>query len=1545
MPFFEWEMLRKLLSAEEEKKIMIYINYLMFDIFSEKISFPTFRDRMRFFNFQKDFKLFQIFKEICGENKKYITLPRLVEAFMGYQMNSNLYSTELKNFFAFVNNELIVDYNDRMIGRVVQNMKEFSTKNMINRKSLTNIQIFANALNEIVGISLEYDDKYKNIFIAPQAKDKFHEIALNCQLNINMDFVDEEDRNKPELDHEYARDFVTHIYGTYNSNIESIGFKTAFGKNYFTGKPNKGKPFLVGSTKKKFHSIKFGMLSHLNYCTYKFIRSIGNKSLNTRIFELNDFDFSKVFDDELILSKTSDQKIKDQMIQTPTIQEKDFLSENFIGDDFVKGSLSEVEESGPEEEDDDNSENEEDQEKQILNIINKLSEDTYKNDLKKNLKAIKSKKQEQKKQKKKIKKEEENKKLRLQDLDEVNNDEFPNFDDDDLLDELINKSKNKGAVDNIRFIYAKEIDLKKLINNPKLLEEFINRYAVQVKKELDEKVKLQEKINAMKNDFYIRYLNKNKSPKDWELIDIGTNYDPIELSKTFNSIKKINLEYKFENEDIPDKKYKDFKIPLSQIKANWERYAKYINRKKVAIYLKQFLLSMAQQILVEYERGENYKTFDVKDKIIVYKLINKLNMEKKNIKKPKAIDKPKTEEEVEQVKVKTVKFNNKDLAKVKIENKVDKLNDNESNSKFSPPKNKMSSKNNNFDQHSKKSNKVKTHKKNSSETDMKLQEKIEKKKSMLASLNKFSDKDIEEYFKKRGKNLKYIDQNIKETKDLIKSDIISYNKLLKLGFCGEVTEEIKSYIQNLELIKKWLDARMLENGKKCLINQGNIDLEQIKQKEIERRKKILAENKLQNMKEKQAQEEELNSKMLEPISTNALLKQLKDADHEIKIYRDQVIPEGVFIDPLFPAEIKSLCPVDEEGDFVLPKGCEEQDIDGFENYEFTNFYKIFGNNNYQVFLDGIEENDVIQGGLGDCYFLSAITALCKFPELIEGLFLFTERSEENCYGVKFRINGRWKIILLDDQIPGDGGVKPNFACSLANGNELWVVLLEKAWAKICGNFAKVCAGLPTEVFDCITNSISENIDCSHENAEEIWIKLKDAKEKNFIMTAGTGNDPSIDYDSVNLVVGHAYTCLDSYEVVKSGIKVKLIKLRNPWGNSEFSGDWSDSSNLWTPALKKELDVTERDDGVFFMSFDDFLTYFVIFSICKIYPKFTNNVVKIEKENTLTPVVHICQIKTKAKYFFQAHQKNPRFQLKDGTYAINSIIHLMILDKDKNFIKSKCTDYHVEGFEVDLDPGKYYIVSDVSYRYIDRNKLHSYTVSCLGLEPGVFFSTDEKFNDVISKGLASYAFDTIQPILHKGSEEFGGVEIYNQTKIIPEFPYVFCVINNKTPFICVTSYKIRDRGGREYEFFDAPQQLDMLKEIPSKQNYVFCVRRFFPDSSVENSTSVFLIYSDQVLEKLIKDSKEESKKIDKSGAVTMKQMKYDAGYGLLFKNDDPKIEFHIHISFELSNLKITSHPDESVIDINIEPKSTKFFNLKAIDPTAKTAFGISYHIST
>ena len=53
-------------------------------------------------------------------------------------------------------------------------------------------------------------------------------------------------------------------------------------------------------------------------------------------------------------------------------------------------------------------------------------------------------------------------------------------------------------------------------------------------------------------------------------------------------------------------------------------------------------------------------------------------------------------------------------------------------------------------------------------------------------------------------------------------------------------------------------------------------------------------------------------------------------------------------------------------------------------------------------------------------------------------------------------------ILLDDYIPVNQQGEPLFA-KPAGGREIWIMILEKCWAKLNGSYAAIVGGLSSEV--------------------------------------------------------------------------------------------------------------------------------------------------------------------------------------------------------------------------------------------------------------------------------------------------------------------------------------------------------------------------------------------------------------------------------------------------------------------------------------------------
>ena len=82
-------------------------------------------------------------------------------------------------------------------------------------------------------------------------------------------------------------------------------------------------------------------------------------------------------------------------------------------------------------------------------------------------------------------------------------------------------------------------------------------------------------------------------------------------------------------------------------------------------------------------------------------------------------------------------------------------------------------------------------------------------------------------------------------------------------------------------------------------------------------------------------------------------------------------------------------------------------------------------------------------------------------------------------------------------------------------------------------------------------------------------------------------------------MGRAFPVLSLNEFIHEESRVRLLKLRNPWGEEgEWMGDWSYYSDKWTPELKKQLKVRNSDKKYyFFITLQSYWDYFWQTSIC------------------------------------------------------------------------------------------------------------------------------------------------------------------------------------------------------------------------------------------------------------------------------------------------------------------------------------------------------------
>jgi len=97
-------------------------------------------------------------------------------------------------------------------------------------------------------------------------------------------------------------------------------------------------------------------------------------------------------------------------------------------------------------------------------------------------------------------------------------------------------------------------------------------------------------------------------------------------------------------------------------------------------------------------------------------------------------------------------------------------------------------------------------------------------------------------------------------------------------------------------------------------------------------------------------------------------------------------------------------------------------------------------------------------------------------------------NKAGIYMVRLFINGNETLVIVDDYLPVNSNGKPAFAT--CRDGELWVSLLEKAWAKVHGTYARTEGGLPCFAASHLMGVPSESFAHSEiENDEDFFDML------------------------------------------------------------------------------------------------------------------------------------------------------------------------------------------------------------------------------------------------------------------------------------------------------------------------------------------------------------------------------------------------------------------------------------------------------------------------
>ncbi len=218
--------------------------------------------------------------------------------------------------------------------------------------------------------------------------------------------------------------------------------------------------------------------------------------------------------------------------------------------------------------------------------------------------------------------------------------------------------------------------------------------------------------------------------------------------------------------------------------------------------------------------------------------------------------------------------------------------------------------------------------------------------------------------------------------------------------------------------------------------------------------------------------------------------------------------------------------------------------------------------NHKPFVNGIHPDDVDQGLLGNCYFLSSIASIAQHqPTVIQNMI---RPKADNSYDVSLfkrswlgsltpmTINVRARVPHKDGKVifTRVGDIIEN-----QNGRqvEVWPIILENAYAKMIGSYNKIIGGWPHHAMESLTGMKSEKINPIGAD----FGRLQQMKDRGYAMACYTRTDFKLwgmdlpdrtghnrfakNKQGGDLTAGHAYFISDVDAAAGT------ITVRNPWG--------------------------------------------------------------------------------------------------------------------------------------------------------------------------------------------------------------------------------------------------------------------------------------------------------------------------------------------------------------------------------------------------------------
>ncbi len=207
-----------------------------------------------------------------------------------------------------------------------------------------------------------------------------------------------------------------------------------------------------------------------------------------------------------------------------------------------------------------------------------------------------------------------------------------------------------------------------------------------------------------------------------------------------------------------------------------------------------------------------------------------------------------------------------------------------------------------------------------------------------------------------------------------------------------------------------------------------------------------------------------------------------------------------------------------------------------------------------LFRDGASAGDVVQGRngsryLGDCWLLASLAALAQTqPTVLEQAIT---AHDDGSYTVRLYGEDAAGVLSAEDvRVAGTIPMTANGQDAYAqreDPGELWVVVIEKAFAAWKGGYGGLHAGLPSHALTALTGRAASDTATAHKTDASLGETFRNNADAQRAMVAASR--PNLNLDAGGIIPGHAHTILG---VEGTGDRA-MVTLRDPYAEYEPQG--------------------------------------------------------------------------------------------------------------------------------------------------------------------------------------------------------------------------------------------------------------------------------------------------------------------------------------------------------------------------------------------------------